>query len=583
MNDDYVFAWGRTLASIRATTAIESPDLSDVLNAFDKAFSAVAAKKQDRVGAALQQLEAQGLVKQYTVDGIGYEGFWGASRPFVASLHAIDKSLANLPSQLDLGSLAALTQSLQTAKLMDGSKLPPLARKSQSSQNDLRVWRSKLLHERCTLCVRAEEFSRQPTIQPVAPMLKKAKAPGQDKLTGKVEMISKPDGPLISPVAANLKSCAAPAAAPPPVWGTPGLAAEQRTLSTTLAIQLLEVAVSNADVDVHGLAEAVLLCRAHTATLDPMAMQKLMQAEPRLRELLATRLEEAVGALDPKNLWVTFLRMYRLVKQCSSLGYDIPAYTKAREMMQMLMLSDDPVLNVFKLPRMDASVLQHFQALFDLCRAPDFCDLPRLLVERVIEVYHECTRAEYLLRRSQLVSECDNGGAVNQISVKSQQVSWDAFLGSSHKPLEPKYNEFYAFHGTSPAIAEVITDTDFKVKRKNLPADHGYTFGRGVYLSEYATHAQFFAQYVCGGLAHDRCAILVCRVFAGRIQDAGAWAHTSKTHDKAHEFEQGLKNGAYHSTMGAEWPENPELREFILADDDQVLPEFIVICKNEPG
>jgi len=342
---------------------------------------------------------------------------------------------------------------------------------------------------------------------------------------------------------------------------------------------MLEIAVANADVDVHGLAEAVIACRGVGAGLDSVALSKLTQAEQRLQQLLQVRLQEAVEALDPKNMWVTFLRMYRLYKQARTLGFSVPACSMAANKMQELLLSDDPDLNVLKLPRIDPSAIQHFQRLIDLCTLDtgNIWDLPKLTVERVIEVYHECTRAEYLLRRSQLVAECEKGGPVKQIPVKSQQLDWGPFLSGSHKPVEAKYNEFFAFHGTSPQIAEVITDTDFKIKRR---ADHGYTFGRGVYLSEYVTHAQFFSQCVCGGLDDNRCAILVCRVFCGRIQEAGEWKHTAIDHNRKAEFEHNLKDGTYHSTMGAEWPGNYKLREFVLADDDQVLPEFILICRS---
>jgi len=343
--------------------------------------------------------------------------------------------------------------------------------------------------------------------------------------------------------------------------------------------------MANADVDVYGLTEAVMICKAEDSASAPDYLLK--QAEASLKGLLEDRLEDAIAKLDPKNLWVTFLRMHRFMKYCRMVGYqnEIVAFAKAREKMKELELSDDPDLDVIKIPRVaEPSVIQHFQKLFDVCTI-DFMQLSKLTVERVIEVQHECTRAEYLLRRSQLVSDCESGEAVKQISVKSQQVDWTqpGIWRGPRKPPEAKYNEFYAFHGTSPSIAEVITDTDFKI---NSQAVHGFTFGRGVYVSEYVTHAQFFSERVCGGLDGNRCAILVCRVFCGRIQDAGEWPNTAQRHEDAAKFEKNLESGRYHSTMGAEWPpsftcpQGYKLREFILDNDDQVLPEFIVICSS---
>merc|ERR1712224_49510 len=118
------------------------------------------------------------------------------------------------------------------------------------------------------------------------------------------------------------------------------------------------------------------------------------------------------------------------------------------------------------------------------------------------------------------VKDCDRNKC-EQIKVKSQELQWDHIMGQGLKPPEAKYNEFYAFHGTSPSVAQIITETDFKIKRS---PDHGYTFGRGIYLAEYVTHAQFFASSLCGGFGDgERCAIVVCRAFCGRVQDAGKW------------------------------------------------------------
>lgn len=577
IKSDYAIAWGRALASIRASDAFES-SREDVLLKFDAAFKSASAQQEDRIGVALADLENKGWVKKHTVGSQGHQGFWEASRSLISVLDYAFNYLANPSLPGDAAMIGALAQRLQQVKIMDGSTLPPLTRNSQRSQTDLRLWRGKLSQERRTLSVQIEAVlgPGTPAVSAVAPIRVQAKQSDASMQYGQIQPIQQrnvqagnvqqqpaAEVMVISPILQQPKQTAPP---------------EAFMLSMASCIQLLEIAMANADVDVHGLAEAVITCRSAAAGFDPIGVQKLMTAEQRLSGMLENRLGLALESLDCKNLWVTFLRMYRLLKQCRVLGYDGPSTLKAHDKMAELSLSDDPVLNVFKLPRVDAHALQHFQRLFDVCTCPGAFNLPRLQVERVIEVYHECTRAEYLLRRSELVAKCEAGGPVKQMSVKSQDpsINWNEFLGCSHKPLETKYNEFFAFHGTSPSIAEVITDTDFKINRE---AVHGYTFGRGVYLSEYVTHAQFFASSVMGGMEDNRCAILVCRCFAGRVQEAGQWPKTAQRHTQADQFEQRLKDGTFHSTMGAEWPDHYEMREFILADDDQVLPEFIVICR----
>lgn len=221
-------------------------------------------------------------------------------------------------------------------------------------------------------------------------------------------------------------------------------------------------------------------------------------------------------------------------------------------------------------------LVDHFQALFDATRVTYFQRLPRLLVDKVVEVAHEQTRAEYLLLRAQLVGSMHT--LPTRVPVRSQAVDWATALG--RETCEAAYNEFYLFHGTKPSVAEKITSTDFLIKPV---VDHGCTFGQGVYLAESVTHAQFFASQVCSGLhtLKGACVILVCRALCGRIQDAGQWHATARTHPDAATFEANVAKGTFHSTMGAEWPSNPELREFVLPDDDQVLPEFMVFCHNE--
>eukprot|EP00929_Paragymnodinium_shiwhaense_P079661 TRINITY_DN4152_c0_g1_i2.p1 TRINITY_DN4152_c0_g1~~TRINITY_DN4152_c0_g1_i2.p1 ORF type:complete len:495 (-),score=68.92 TRINITY_DN4152_c0_g1_i2:76-1560(-) len=341
----------------------------------------------------------------------------------------------------------------------------------------------------------------------------------------------------------------------------------------------LDAALETAEADVHGLADAVVACRSRTDHMHEEQRQLLTSAEERLSEVLSASLEFATKGLNPTNLWVTWMRLFRLIQRAVDTGYEhLPALETAKSVAQELGLSLDYTMDIRKVGRAEPKVIEHFQRVFDATRHSEFMGQGPLKVQKVIEVHHESTRAEYLLKRKLLVEDCDSGPEVEAIHVKSQEFSWADALDLEHEPVDSRYNEFYLFHGTSPEIVEAITDTDFLIQR--APA-HGHTFGRGVYLSEYVTHAQFFASEVCGGFSSGSIAILVCRAFCGRINDVGLWENTAQRHGKADEFERLLEDGTYHCTMGAEWPRWAECREFILADDDQVLPEFIVICTAE--
>ena len=51
--------------------------------------------------------------------------------------------------------------------------------------------------------------------------------------------------------------------------------------------------------------------------------------------------------------------------------------------------------------------------------------------------------------------------------------------------------------------------------------------------------------------------------------------NTAREHPRVHELEENVRNGSFHSTSGKECPMAPDLREFVMPDDDQVLPEFL--------
>lgn len=238
-------------------------------------------------------------------------------------------------------------------------------------------------------------------------------------------------------------------------------------------------------------------------------------------------------------------------------------------------------MDLEKVPLTDPNVIRVFQQLFDSCRNEKMAAMvpcPPLVVEEVFMVSHEQTRAEYLLRRSALVRDCDEGDEYERIRVPSQQVSLKDVLGLTEEPVDANYNEFYLFHGTSAHVAELITDTDFLIK---TAADNGWTFGRGVYAAEWVTHAQMFAM-MGDNFQSDVCTVLVCRAFAGRCQDAGHWPNTAEPCEDppVADLEASIADGTFMSTTGSEWPNlDYEVHDFILPDDDQILPEFIVHCR----
>lgn len=203
-------------------------------------------------------------------------------------------------------------------------------------------------------------------------------------------------------------------------------------------------------------------------------------------------------------------------------------------------------------------------------------------MDKVTYVHHERTRAEYLLKRDRLIEEIGEN-TPKKFEVASQkpwldfsEVFMDMDIQGLEHELRADLNEFYIFHGTSAEVVGLITDSDFLIKTS---ADHGWTFGPGVYSAEYLGHAQFFSQQV--GKQVGQAAILVCRAFAGRIYDIGEWPNTSQPDPRQEGAIEPIKVGTHDSTSGCEWPDVPGMRESILPDDDQILPEFIIYGHSE--
>jgi hypothetical protein len=337
---------------------------------------------------------------------------------------------------------------------------------------------------------------------------------------------------------------------------------------------LLESALkTRGRVDLQKIATAVKTCRT-IVELGQIDLDLQLKAEQKLREELERALGEAVADLDNKRLQQTWNELYRHLELARQLGFvDLPSFREGLRRKTELNLSFDDVMDLEK-TEMGLDAKKFFNQVFQSCRNKDFddmMDLPRIEVERVVQVRNEQTTAEYLLRRARLVQDLLKNPC-EQVRVKSQAgLQWGKSLGM--RDLDEAFNEFYLFHGTTREVSEKICDTDFFI---NENARHGKTFGSGVYLAEYLSHAQFFATLE----EKDPPVIIVCRAFCGRVQQVKELHHnTAQEHPQRQQFEAALRNGTFHSTSGFEWPGARDLREFVLPDDDQVLPEFLVYTR----
>merc|ERR1719356_2354312 len=135
------------------------------------------------------------------------------------------------------------------------------------------------------------------------------------------------------------------------------------------------------------------------------------------------------------------------------------------------------------------------------------------------------------------------------------------------EPLLPEVNEVFLFHGTKEEAAHKITTGNVRINLAGSNA--GTLYGRGVYLAENCTKADEYTRPV-SGVRH----MLVCRVVLGRV-----WYSDTKDANPR-ECENACLRGKYHSILGDRKKCRGTFREFVVFDEEQVYPIYILEYKR---
>lgn len=142
-------------------------------------------------------------------------------------------------------------------------------------------------------------------------------------------------------------------------------------------------------------------------------------------------------------------------------------------------------------------------------------------------------------------------------------------LGGYYKRLDPKLNEFYLMHGTSPDGALGITDGGFRL---DLTGSHaGTMFGNGAYFAECSSKADEYSS-AGEGIYEGVYAMLVCRVACGQMlrmlrPDPQMVEHAIGKVASAVLGDREASVGTY--------------REFVVFDASQIYPEYVVLYERE--
>merc|ERR1712107_340136 len=84
-----------------------------------------------------------------------------------------------------------------------------------------------------------------------------------------------------------------------------------------------------------------------------------------LKDSIAAEIKKKEAALDPKQMWPTFMQLRRELEQCQRLGFtDLPEYKHAMDTLHDLNLTIDHVNNELrKIDRSEVPVIRLFQQL----------------------------------------------------------------------------------------------------------------------------------------------------------------------------------------------------------------------------
>jgi len=209
----------------------------------------------------------------------------------------------------------------------------------------------------------------------------------------------------------------------------------------------------------------------------------------------------------------------------------------------------------------------------------------KLKVEQVVMLQNEARYVNYRARRQEVVADLEERGMGCKMNlgefcrrqvIKTHRAvrHWDGLGPISEEPVDPGVHEFYLMHGTSPAAADSIAETNFRL---DLAGSHiGTLYGPGIYFAECSTKADEYAETAQEGPQKGWRPMLVCRVMLGRVN------YCDQVYPDVPVLVRQCLDGTYHSICGDREKCRRTFREFVIYNLDQVLPEYIIWYSQVP-
>jgi len=197
----------------------------------------------------------------------------------------------------------------------------------------------------------------------------------------------------------------------------------------------------------------------------------------------------------------------------------------------------------------------------------------KLKVVHVLRNENAALWASYYVRRESIREECQaRGEAFGQISTKTSGAKACRGL-MEQSDLYSGANEFYLFHGTNPSSAHKICFNHFRVDRAGT--HKGTLYGAGIYFAEACSKADEYAQDDMDGLYQGLFAMLLCRVVCGDL------LHTADVKPNVKDLVNDVVDEKkHHSVLGDREKARNTYREFIVYDNNQAYPEYIIIYRR---
>jgi len=187
--------------------------------------------------------------------------------------------------------------------------------------------------------------------------------------------------------------------------------------------------------------------------------------------------------------------------------------------------------------------------------------------------------AQYYTFREQLASKIAASGGTEKYDAKTASmvrgqadaVEADRFI--ERGGLREDVNEFYLLHGTKPSAAKAICDSDFLITKAGSNA--GTLYGPGLYFAEASTKSDEYSADDKDGIFANLFGIIVCRVTCGAIN------YTDEVTPSTQSLvDSVLQKRTHHSILGDREKCRGTYREFIIFDNQQVYPEFVVLYRR---